>query len=61
MSIPVPTTLILDADIGTAFEGLLADVMSLAVQLNVELDVNAGLIPVTLATPPERATVPRTI
>ena len=53
--------MILDADSGTAFEGLLTDVMSLVVQLNVEVEVNVGLIPVTLAAPRERATVPRTI
>jgi thiamine monophosphate kinase len=51
----------LEAESGIAFDGLLADVMSLAVQLNVEIEVNAGLIPVTPAVPPERVTVPRTI
>ena len=51
----------LEAVTGTAFEGLLTEVMSLAVQLNVEIEVNAGLIPVTPAFPSDRATVPRTI
>jgi hypothetical protein len=56
----VPVTVILDADEGTAFEPFVASVRSLVVQEYVAVEINAGLKPVTVALPSDKATLPVT-
>lgn len=58
MSVLVPAKVILDAEVIATLTAAAA-VVSEAVQLNVEVEVNAGLIPETTAAPAVRATVPR--
>jgi hypothetical protein len=57
VSVPVPVTVIEVVDAGIALAPVDIAVLSLAVQLKVLVEVNAGK-PVTVAVPATKATVP---
>ena len=60
-SLPAPLTRMLLPEAGTALAELAAIVLSLAVHWKLVGLLNAGLIPLTVAVPSIRVTLPNTI